>query len=674
LARLTTEICMKKRLLQLVVCITMVLAMCQGFFCLTATARNDSLRVAFKTNMPFYQFTNEQGNAVGLHIDIMDAIVRELGWDIVYLPVETSREAMELLETREADLILGMPYYLETDYVTTSEISSSETALIAPKALVESNEKLDISKYRIALEYGITNQLVVTNFRAKQYISTGSQKRVLETHLSGKAELMVCDRACMEYLLRKHEIWEDYTVVQGQLDEPGYTIAVNKSNTKLRREIDNALMSIRLSGEYEEILEKWIPKAEDGTERLKKIILSMAAVLIIVGGAMSIYIYVQYKIRKVLEKEVAEKTKALNGKVLQLSYESELRNRIIEHSPNGMVLVDWDGKITLINKSACQMANVEKTVAGTGIFRVVFFACLLEQVGIRDRSHLLQGIREQTLSMSDSMNMERIYQLMILPTYNEDQCTGVLLTVEDITAREEQRIATSEKEKNQIMNRLIAGMAHEIKNPLTGIRNFADLIRTKRNDPRFLDYFAELVPEEVDRISRLVENLMQYARPPKGKCEKLDVSEVLRECAAWLHPIIFARDEIHVEMEIEEHLYIGADRDQIKQVFINLFMNGVNAVERKLQREEKIASPAMRITAEEKGEFVIVTVLDYGVGMTPDEVKKCTEPFFTTRAQGNGLGLAMSKRFIQENDGIMWIESEKDVQTCMTVRFRRYRE
>lgn len=167
---------------------------------------------------------------------------------------------------------------------------------------------------------------------------------------------------------------------------------------------------------------------------------------------------------------------------------------------------------------------------------------------------------------------------------------------------------------------------------------------------------------------------MQYARPPKGKCEKLDVSEVLRECAAWLHPIIFARDEIHVEMEIEEHLYIGADRDQIKQVFINLFMNGVNAVERKLQREEKIASPAMRITAEEKGEFVIVTVLDYGVGMTPDEVKKCTEPFFTTRAQGNGLGLAMSKRFIQENDGIMWIESEKDVQTCMTVRFRRYRE
>lgn len=663
---------MKKKWMRVVVCISMVLAMCQGFFCLSAEAKSDSLRVAFKTDMPFYQFTDEQGNAAGMHVDIMEAVAKELGKDLEYLPVETSQDASMLLENGEADLILGIPYYLDVDFTTTSEISSSETAILAPKTLMDSKEKMDISDYRIVYEYGVTNQIVVSNMRAKQYISTGSQFRVLEAHLKGKAELMMCDRACMEYLLRERGLWESYTVVQGQLDEPGYTIAVGKENSMLRREIENALMTIRLSGEYEEILAKWIPVSEDGTEWLKKIIMSLAVVLVIVGGGLSVYIHVQNRIRKMLENEVAEKTKALKGKITQLSYESELRNRIIEHSPNGMVLVDWDGKITLINKSACQMAEVAKTVVGTSIFAADFFSRLLTQAGIQDRMKLLQGTEEQSISLHDNMNIERIYQLTVLPTYNEETCDGALLTVEDITAKEEQRTAAAEKEKNQIMNRLIAGMAHEIKNPLTGIRNFAELIRTKRNDPRFLDYFSELVPGEVDRISRLVESLMQYARPPKGKREKIDLAEVLRECAAWIQPAILGKEEIRVETNFDDSLYICADRDQIKQIFINLFMNGVNAVERKLQKEEKIASPAIRISAKESGEYIIVAVLDYGDGMTPEEVEKCTEPFFTTRSQGNGLGLAMSKRFIQENDGMLWIESEKGVQTCMTVRFRRY--
>lgn len=663
---------MKKRWMQMVVCIGMVLAMCQGYFCLTAMAKSDTLYVAFKNHMPFYQFTDEQGQAAGMHVDIMNAIAKELNRDIVYIPTETNLDALGLLESGEVDLILGIPYYMEGDFNTTAEISSSETAILAPKTIIEAQGKLDMSKYQVVLEYGVTSQIVVNNLGAKQYVVTGSQVDVLEAHLKGKAELLMCDRVCMEYLLREKGIWEDYVVVQGQLDEPGYTIALEKNNSKLRRELDNALMSIRLSGEHEAISAKWIPESEDGAEWLKKVVLGMAAILFIVGGALSAYVYVLYRIRKMLENEVAEKTKALNGKVLQLSYESELRNRIIEHSPNGMVLVDWDGGITLINKSACQMADVAKTVTGTSIYAVQFFEQLLSRAGIHDRLALLQGVNEQILSISDSVNVERIYQLTILPTYTDGYCSGALLTVEDITAKEEQRAAAAEKEKNQVMNRLIAGMAHEIKNPLTGIRNFAELIRTKRNDPRFLDYFAELVPEEVDRISRLVESLMQYARPPKGKKERINLSEVLMECVTLVHPLIFGQEEINVETALEEDLFICADRDQIKQVFINLFMNGLNAVERKTQKEEKIASPAMKITAVTKGEFVIIKALDYGDGMTPEEVKKCTEPFFTTRAQGNGLGLAMSKRFIQENEGMMWIESEKGVQTCVTVRFRRY--
>lgn len=663
---------MKKRWMQIFVCLGVVLAMCQGLFCLNTQAKNKTIYVAFKDQMPFYQFTDEQGQAAGMHVDIMNAIAKELEVDVVYIPAETNQDAIALLESGEAELILGIPYYWEGDFNTTSEISSSEIAIMAPKELVTSREELDFSKYIIALEFGVTNPSVVSSLRARQYIFTGSQVRVLDILSRGRADVMMCDKACMEYLLREKDILDDYVVVKGQLDQPGYTIALEKNNSKLRREIENALMTIRLSGEYEIISAKWIPAAEDGAERLKKVVFGMAAVFVIVSGAVSVYVSVLHKIRNMLEKEVAEKTKALNGKVLQLSYESELRNRIIEHSPNGMVLVDWDGTITLINKSACQMAEVVKTEVGTSIYSVKFFEQLLSKAGIHDRLTLFRGANEQTLALRDSMNEEHIYQLTVLPTYNEEYCNGALLTIEDITAKEEQRIAAAEKEKNQVMNRLIAGIAHEIKNPLTGIRNFAELIRTKRNDSRFLDYFAELVPEEVDRISRLVESLMQYARPPKGKRECINLSDVLMESMALMNPLLLGQEEVVVATSLEENLFIFADRDQIKQVFINLFMNGFNAVERKLQKEAKIAAPAIKLTAVIRGEFIIVHVLDYGDGMTPEEVEKCTEPFFTTSPKGTGLGLAMSKRFIQENEGTMWIDSEKGVQTCITVRFRRY--
>lgn len=663
---------MKRLRMKIIFCVVMVLILCHELLNLTVSAKNNPLRVAFKNNMPYYQYVDENGNVAGMHVDIMNAIAKELKREIIYIPADNNRETLALLEEGKADLILGVPYYLEGEYNTTSEISSSEIVIYAPKSLWEEQKDPKVSKFNMVLEYGMINQMMINNIGARQYVTVNSQKAVLDIHLSGKAELMMCDQACMEYLLREKNLWEDYIIVHSQLDTTGYAIAVKKNDIFMRREIENALMAIRLSGEHEEICEQWIPMSEDSSILLKKILMIMTVVLVVIGGTLSVYVYVLYRIRRLLEKEVAEKTKALNSKVRQLSYESELRNRIIEHSPKGMILVDWDGRIKLINKSACYMAEITKTVVGTDIYEQHFYKRLLDLAGIHDQQTLLRGTGEQILILNDEINVERIYQIYILPTYNEERCNGALITIEDVTDKEEQRMAAAEKEKNQVMNRLIAGIAHEIKNPLTGIRNFAELIKTKRNDQRFLDYFAQLVPEEVDRISCLVESLMQYARPPKGNKDKIDISEVIKECAALMYPLLMMQERIVVETKMNDGLCIWADRDQMKQVFINLLMNGINAVERKMQNQENISSPAIEMTGEIIGDYIVVKVVDYGIGMTDEEVKKCTEPFFTTGDHGNGLGLATAKRFIQENDGMLWIESEKNVRTCMTIRFRRY--
>lgn len=193
---------MKNKFCQITIYMFMVLAMCQGYFYIKAMAKDESLRVAFKSDMPYYQFQDENGEAVGLHIDMMNAIAREMNRDVVYFPTATTQEGVELLQNGEVDILLGIPHFLEGDFITSAEINSGEIAILAKKGFINDRNLKDIPVFTAAVEQNASNQFVINNLGAVQNIIVGSQKRVLEAHLEGRADLMVCDISCMEYLLR----------------------------------------------------------------------------------------------------------------------------------------------------------------------------------------------------------------------------------------------------------------------------------------------------------------------------------------------------------------------------------------------------------------------------------------------------------------------------------------
>jgi signal transduction histidine kinase len=112
---------------------------------------------------------------------------------------------------------------------------------------------------------------------------------------------------------------------------------------------------------------------------------------------------------------------------------------------------------------------------------------------------------------------------------------------------------------------------------------------------------------------------------------------------------------------------------QIKQSLINIIINGIESMEKKLAGSAKPdGSIKMKITAYKNDKNAIVVVRDEGVGMTAEEIKQCTKPFFSTKPAGTGLGLAIVKQYIQENNGILHIKSEKNKYTEITLTFRRY--
>ncbi|MEG1777835.1 MAG: ATP-binding protein, partial [Angelakisella sp.] len=184
--------------------------------------------------------------------------------------------------------------------------------------------------------------------------------------------------------------------------------------------------------------------------------------------------------------------------------------------------------------------------------------------------------------------------------------------------------------------------------------------------------FQEFVPSEVDRINKLVESLINYAKPTKGIIEKVDVKTAINECL-YLTNTIVKQGRIRVNIDTAEGLCIEADKNQIKQIFINNIMNSIESMEKKL----KLMSPdadeylSLNISANEKDGKIIICIRDEGMGMSAKEISRCTEPFFTTKSTGTGLGMSLSKHFIEENKGDLLSESREQEYTLITIIFRR---
>ena len=261
------------------------------------------------------------------------------------------------------------------------------------------------------------------------------------------------------------------------------------------------------------------------------------------------------------------------------------------------------------------------------------------------------------------------YHCNVLPVDNEGVGGALLLTVSDITKEEQMKRLAFEKEKNSALNRMVAGIAHEIKNPLMSIRTFATLLTTRRGDQQVQDMFAEFVPDEVDRISTLIDGLLNYAKPSKGEVAFVNIGKIIKECSYLTQPVA---DKGYIEVEVltEQDLIIQADKNQIKQVLINLILNAIESMEKKIERGEQGKPPmVLKIEARTLENEAVITMLDQGCGMSEKEVQRCIDPFFTTKATGSGLGLALSKNYIEKNGGKLLIESRQNEYTKITIKF-----
>jgi signal transduction histidine kinase len=195
---------------------------------------------------------------------------------------------------------------------------------------------------------------------------------------------------------------------------------------------------------------------------------------------------------------------------------------------------------------------------------------------------------------------------------------------------------------------LAAGLAHEIKNPLASIKTFTEYLETRKDDPEFLAKFRKIVGGEVERINLIVQQLLEFAKPVPPKLAPVEVSRVVDETLEFLNQEIVER-HVEVRRDYAPAGLVLADRQQLKQVFLNLFLNSLQAMN---------GAGRLQIQTQRRGADLAVTIADNGCGIESKHLPRLGEPFFTTKANGTGLGLAVVRGIIQEHGGKLRVESQ----------------
>jgi len=200
---------------------------------------------------------------------------------------------------------------------------------------------------------------------------------------------------------------------------------------------------------------------------------------------------------------------------------------------------------------------------------------------------------------------------------------------------EEMRQAIARREQNLRM--MLAGVAHEIRNPLGGIELFAGLL--EKDVPETLQPQVKKIQHEVRQLNAIVQDFLEYARPTASHQQKISLQALLDDVREALGE--HAKD-ILWKVEISRDVAAEADYSQTRRMLLNLLRNALEAMNGKGE---------IRIVAEEQNQYVAISIYDTGPGIPPELAEKIFEPFFTTKAQGSGLGLALVQRLAEQNRG-----------------------
>jgi PAS domain S-box-containing protein len=259
---------------------------------------------------------------------------------------------------------------------------------------------------------------------------------------------------------------------------------------------------------------------------------------------------------------------------------------------------------------------------------------------------------EIAITHKDGTSVE--VSLKLVPIIVNDKIDGVYGIAKDITERKRTEELLLKSEKLSVVGQLAAGVAHEIRNPLTSLRGFVQLLQ-KRIDG-YKEYF-QIMLSELDRINDIVSEFMVIAKPQVVNFEMKDLRKILHDVNSLLDTqAILNNVQIHIEITDDDIPLINCEENQLKQVFINILKNAIEAM-----------TDGGNIVIQMKldDNKVVIRFIDEGCGISEERLPMLGEPFYTTKEKGTGLGLMVCHKIIEAHHGTLHIKSQIDKGTTV---------
>ncbi|UTH03200.1 ATP-binding protein [Macrococcoides canis] len=216
-------------------------------------------------------------------------------------------------------------------------------------------------------------------------------------------------------------------------------------------------------------------------------------------------------------------------------------------------------------------------------------------------------------------------------------------------------------QRKEIIGLLAANTAHEIKNPLTSIKGFVELLEMQY-DPEHKNQKFNIVKSELERINLIVSQFLLLGKPTTVDVERVDAREIIRDILNFLDYDMAIHNIMVVKQFTDEPTFINVSKDQFKQVLINLIQNAKDAMTH--------SDPAiLKITVENRNGFTEIRFIDNGEGMDRDVQQELFNPFFTTKLHGTGLGLPVTKSIVDAHHGLIEVISHKEKGTTFIISF-----
>ncbi|MDR1155231.1 MAG: histidine kinase [Bacteroidales bacterium] len=206
-----------------------------------------------------------------------------------------------------------------------------------------------------------------------------------------------------------------------------------------------------------------------------------------------------------------------------------------------------------------------------------------------------------------------------------------------------------------ILGQLAAGAAHEIRNPLTAIRSTIQYMGKDIREPDKLEMMNELM-EEVDRINKIVQGMLSFSKPSELETAAVNIVQLLRQSLTLLrNTIVKQQVTVHIDIRTKKTTVI-ADPAQLKQVFLNVILNAVEAMDRPAEKRLTLIVEGGR-SRDYRSRYLLLSFTDTGKGIPENDIENVFNPFYTTKKDGTGLGLAISYGIVSRHGGEMEISS-----------------